>query len=96
MHKELCELLGNKNVYYQPPESIKLMYPCIIYSKASPSVKRANDRIYNDTNRYNIIHIDANPDSDTPDKILHHFQMCSFDRAYVSNNLNHNTLSLYY
>ena len=96
MHEELCELLGSKNVYFQPPETIKLKYPCIVYSKASPNIKRANDGIYKGTNRYNIVHIDVDPDSGMPDKILHHFQMCSFDRAYISNNLNHNALSLYY
>ena len=33
LHEELCSVLGSRNVYFQPPETIKLTYPCIIYSK---------------------------------------------------------------
>ena len=96
LHEELCEILGSKNVYFQPPENIKLNYPCIVYSKSRPDLKRANDSIYKYTNCYSIIYMDTNPDSDIPDKILYHFPMCGFDRAYTSNNLNHNALTLYY
>ena len=28
--KALIELLGSNNVYFQPPESIKIDYPCIV------------------------------------------------------------------
>jgi hypothetical protein len=31
-----------------------------------------------------------------PNRILNHFQLCSFDRTYVADNLNHFVLTLYY
>lgn len=96
LHEELCDLLGTRNVYFQPPESIKLSYPCIVYSIAGASEKRANNKIYNCRDRYEAIVIDYDPDSDIPDKIRYHFPMCTFDRVYQSENLNHTVFKLYY
>ena len=33
LHELLCEKLGSRNVYFQPPESIKMKYPAIVYSR---------------------------------------------------------------
>lgn len=96
MHGELCEILGTSFVYFQPPESVKLKYPCIIYSRSTPSKRNANDRPYMNTNRYDGTVIDSNPDSDIADKIVNHFPMCTLDRVYTSNNLNHFSFTLYY
>lgn len=96
LHEELCEILGSRNVYFQPPESIKMKYPAIRYSRSGVDVKRANDRIYNNTNRYEVIVMDLDPDSDIADRLLAHFQMCSIDRFFTADNLNHTILTLYY
>ena len=34
LQAKLEELLGSRNVYYQPPETLKIEYPAIIYSKS--------------------------------------------------------------
>lgn len=94
LHEELCAILGTKNVYFQPPS--RMNYPCIRYSLGRVDHMRANDKIYKNTNRYEIIVIDQNPDSDICSKILAHFQMCSFERFYTADNLNHWVLTLYY
>lgn len=96
LHEELCDLLESRNVYFQPPESVKMKYPCIKYSLSGVNAKRANDEIYQSTNRYELIVIDPNPDSDIWQKILKRFPMCSFDRPYVADNLNHFALTLHY
>ena len=96
LHEELCEILGTKNVYFQPPESVKMNYPCIVYSRSGIDSKRANNGIYNSTNQYDVTVIDYDPDSEIPDKLLKHFQMCRFSRAFTSDNLNHTALTLYY
>lgn len=96
LHEEFYTILGTMNVYFQPPSSVKMKYPCIRYKKAKPDLKRANDKIYGKTNRYEVTVIDYDPDSNIPDKILEHFQMCSWDREYSSDNLNHTVLTLYY
>lgn len=96
LHEELCNLLGSRNVYFQPPESVKLVYPCIVYTKSFVSVRSANNRVYKTDVQYQITVIDYDPDSDIHSRILNYFPMCRFDRAYTSDNLNHNVLTLHY
>ena len=96
LHEELCVLLGSRNVYFQPPESLKLKYPGIVYYRSGVSKLNADDRMYKNTTEYTITIIDSNPDSEIPDQILNHFPMCRFDRSYTSDNLNHYVLTLYY
>ena len=96
LHEELCRLLGSRSVYFQPPSSVLMNYPCIKYSLSGIDSKPANDAKYNSINRYELIIIDHNSDSDIHVRILNHFQMCRFDRAYVADNLNHFVLTLYY
>lgn len=96
LHEELCGLLGSQNVYYQPPASFKMSYPCIVYSRSGINKRNADDRMYKSVNEYGIIVIDRDPDSMIPDHILEHFAMCRFDRFYTSDNLNHFSLTLNY
>ena len=96
LHEELCNILGSRNVYYKPPESVKMKYPCIRYYKSGISQLKANDKQYKATNQYEIVVIDHNPDSDIHEKILAHFSMCNYDRGYVADNLYHNILTIYY
>lgn len=95
LHQILVNMLGSDNVYFQPPESLKLKYPCIIYSLSDDIVSHANDEKYLRRKRYNVMVIDKNPDSLIPDKI-DTLQYCSFDRFYISDNLNHFVFNLYY
>lgn len=95
LHEDFCQLLGNSNVYYQPPTSVSMNYPCIRYTKARPDLKRADDRVYRNTACYEVTVIDHDIDSPIPDKILELYPMCSFDRVYPANNLYHFVLTLY-
>ena len=96
LHEELCGLLGSRNVYFQPPESLKLNYSCIVYALSGIDRNNANNKAYKTDKRYELTIIDYDPDSELPDKILMHFPKCSFDRMFVSDNLNHWFLTLYY
>lgn len=90
------EILGSRNVYFQPPPTVKMQYDAIRYELSGKDIKRANDRIYQTTNQYNGVFITRDPDTTIPDDILSHFQMCSFGRPYTSDNLNHYPFTLYY
>ena len=46
LQTKLEELLGSRHVYYQPPESLKMEYPAIRYSKNDIRVDRANNNSY--------------------------------------------------
>lgn len=95
LQSELETLLGNRNVYCQSPESVKMNYPAIQYSKKRPNVKRANNAIYSSLSCYEIIVIDRNPDNPVIEKLLS-LPYSSYDRHYVSDNLNHDVITLYY
>lgn len=95
LHQELVSILGKTNVYYQPPESIKLEYPCIIYSRSNIKSTFANNDIYKQDDSYEVIVLDKNPDSEIVDKISK-FNNAKFNRHYVSNNINHDVFTIYY
>lgn len=96
LHEELCAALGSRNVYFQPPESVKMNYDAIRYWLSGKSLRRANNKIYNSTNRYDGVVITRNPDTTIPDEILSRFEMCSFGRPYTADNLNHYPFTIYY
>ena len=96
LHEELCELLGSRNVYFQPPESVKMSYDAIRYWLSGKDLKRANNRIYCKTDEYSGVVITRDPNTTLPDEILEHFEMCSFGRPYITDNLNHYPFTLYY
>lgn len=95
LQKKLEELLGYNHVYYQPPESLKIEYPAIVYSKSKIETKKANNSTYSKKIRYDIIVIDKRPDNPVIDKLME-LPYCSYDRPYKSDNLNHDSLTLYY
>ena len=96
LHEELCRVLGTNNVYYDPPASVKMKYPCIRYSKGAPDLKRANNRVYRNTECYEGVVIDTNPDSKIPSKLLENFQMCRIGKSYFAENLYHTPFTIYY
>ena len=101
LHERFIDVMGTKTekesrVYFKPPASKNMEYPCIRYSRSAPDTKRANNKIYNTTNCYEVIVIDPNPDSEIPNEILNRFEMCSFVDEYTADNLNHTVLKLYY
>lgn len=91
----LEELLGSKNVYYQPPESIKMQYDAIRYSKKNIHVTHANNAKYSMRDCYELIVIAKRPDNPVIKKLLA-LPYCSYDRHYVADNLNHDVLTIYY
>lgn len=95
LQTKLEELLGSKNVYYQPPENLKMEYPCIRYSKSRISSRHADNMKYVNKISYDIMVIDKHPDNVVIEKILE-LPLSSYDRHYVSDNLNHDVIRLYY
>lgn len=92
----LKELLGSENVYFQPPESRRLSYPCVIYSRTNADVQFADNKSYTFSYRYQIIYIDQYPDSDFPVRLIKRLPKCTYDRHYTADNLNHEVFNLYF
>lgn len=95
LQDKLVEILGSKNVYFQPPESVKLKYPCIIYEWTNEKSAFADNRPYNRQRSYTVTVIDRNPDSEIPSKIAD-LPKCRFSRAYPADNLNHYIYNLFW
>jgi hypothetical protein len=94
--KGILEELGlSKNVYFQPPASYKMSYPCIRYALSSESPFHANNKPYVVKKKYTITVIDKDPDSPIPDKVAM-LPGCRFDRPYESNNLHHFVFTINY
>ena len=91
----LENVLGSRNVYFQPPESVKLKYPCVIYEKADIETVKANNNDYLLNERYTVTYITDDPDSELTYEFLK-LPYCSYDRRYVTNNLNHEVFTIYH
>lgn len=95
LQSKLEELLGSRNVYYQPPENLKISYPAIIYSKRDIDSTHANNINYVNFTSYSIIVVDRKPDNPVILKILE-LPLSRYDRHYISDNLNHDSINLYF
>jgi len=91
----LVDLLGSDNVYFQPPPSVVMAYPCIVYKRYSAKTIFSDNQPYRNVKRYVVTVIDSDPDSDIPDKVAQ-LPLCSFYRNYTADDLNHDVFYLYY
>lgn len=91
----LEDLLDSSEVHFQPPANIEMHYPSIVYSLDDEWRVYADNAIYNKIKRYLVTVITDDPDSDIPDQVSA-LPMCSFDRFYPADNLNHYVYNLYF
>lgn len=95
LHEELVNILGTRNVYFQPPSNVRMKYPAIVYKRDSIDMKHANDATYLSTVGYLITVIDEDPDSEVVKK-LSKFPKTKFVQHFVQDNLNHDIFVTYY
>lgn len=95
LQTKLEEVLGSDHVYFQPPSSVRMKYPAIVYSRTSGDTTFADNIPYRFMHRYQITLIDPDPDSEILDRIAQ-LPYCVMDRHYVADNLNHDSFQLYY
>lgn len=88
-------ILGTKNVYFQPPATLVMKYPAIVYSRSDIENFHADNRVYAQKVAYQVTVIDKNPDSEYVKKISM-LPLCIYDRHYTSDNLNHDVFTIYY
>lgn len=95
LHAKLVEILGSNNVYFQPPSTIRMNYPAIVYSLSPIRNSFANDSVYSQTDIYEITVIDKNPDSEIFRKVSQ-LPKCKNDRNFPADNLNHYVFTIHY
>lgn len=99
LHDVLCKTLSCPNrgdecrAYFQPPASIKMKYPSIVYALDNIENAFANDGVYLSSRKYSITVIDPDPDSSLVDNVAA-MPACRFNRHYTKDNLNHDVFTL--
>lgn len=91
----LENLLGSRNVYFQPPASVRMEYDAIVYSRKNFENKFADNSVYKQDIAYEVTVIYEDPDSELPKKISQ-LPKCRFDRHFETDNLNHDVYTLYF
>lgn len=96
LHEKFCTILGTRNVYFQPPESLKIKYDAIIYKVSDRNDLRADDTLYRGLTAYEVIFITRDPDSKIPDMMLGCFTYVRHERTFTDDNLHHEVFRIYY
>ena len=95
LHHILEDTLGSKNVYFEPPESFKLTYPCIVYYLNGHYERPADNNQYNLKKQYSMTYITQKADDDMVDK-LERLRYCGLIRPYTASNLHHYAYTIFY
>lgn len=93
-HTILTSLDPDIKVYFQPPASVKLEYPCIIYKRSSIDSKHAGNKPYVLTDIYTVTVMTKDPDSLLP-KAVASLEGSRFDRYYPADSLHHNVFNIH-
>lgn len=91
----LSAIPGVTKAYFQPPASLSMSYPCIVYERDSADTKFGNNLSYRYTKRYQVTVIDRDPDSAIPDAVAK-LPMCTSSRHFTADNLHHDVFTLYF
>lgn len=83
------------HVYHQPPKSVKMEYPCIVYKMSGIPGEHADNLRYFEHRSYQLTVIDTDPDSKLREKVAK-LKWCRYIRSYVSENLHHFVFEINY
>lgn len=81
-------------VYFQPPEKVRMEYPCIVYARGSFATEFANDLPYIVDHNYTVTYMDRDPDSPMIEKLLS-LPGCVHTTHFAKSGLNHDVFSIY-
>lgn len=83
------------NVYYQPPSTVRMTYPCIRYTFEGFGSKNANDKKYLLREHYQAIDMYYDPDDHKRQEILAAFEYVTFGNTYTADGLHHDVYEIY-
>lgn len=95
LNEILCEVLGSRNVYFQPPSNLKMRYPAIRYKRTGFDTLNADNKAYRRMGVYELIVISTDPDNPVVPKLLD-LPYCSYVRPYQADGLYHDVLTIKY
>lgn len=95
LHNILKGILGSDHVYFQPPESVQMQYPAIVYERDTARTQFADNVPHRFTLRYKVTVISREPDSDFHLKIAK-LPMTTYERHFTTANLHHDVLNTFF
>lgn len=95
LKKVLEEILGSKEVYFQPPPNIKMEYPAIIFEREDIQNTFADNLVYRQAIAYKVTVMDKNPDSEIVKRVSQ-IPTARYVQFFVTNNLNHDIFIIFY
>lgn len=96
LQAELSKIENVKQVYWDPPESLKLEYPCIVVSQSNVFKRFANNGRYIRIPGYDVMVIDPDTDSEIYLEVLNRFKYCDEKVPFEADGLSHWPLLIYY
>ncbi len=96
LHETLVNMLGSRNVYFQPPEGQTLKYPCIIYEFNSPDTRNADNKKYIVVKKYHVKHIYKKLSDSLEGSFFDVFMMVSHDNRMIADSMYNDDYTLYY
>lgn len=82
------EVDGVHHVYYQPPESVKMSYPCFVYKLNTVNQTYGSDKPYLYCNEYLVTYITRDPEP-VMVEMVKPLPQVRYDRHFTANNLHH-------
>lgn len=96
LQAHLEELLGSRNVYFQPATNTKINYPCIVYRLEEYADKYADNKRYISFKKYIITHIYHKYSSNLHEQFRNSFMFLDGPKPAVADGLYHDVYTLYY
>lgn len=72
-----------------------MQYPCIVYQRDSARTEFAGNMPYHYTQRYQVTLISRDPADETLARLTDQ-PMCTYNRFFVADDLNHDVFELYF
>lgn len=94
LRKVMKDIVGVENVYFQPPANLLMKCPAIRYERSDIDNRPADDRPYSQYTFYDVTVIDEDPNSLLVYAVAS-LPRCKFGRHYKSDNLNHDTFTIF-
>lgn len=97
---ELIAFLESTNtgkVYFQPPSSVRLEYPCWVIERTTSYQPKAGDLTYLFRPGYKLMYINRDePDPEILPMLGRNLSHVNYQNHYVADNLHHDVYNIYY
>ena len=91
------ESTNTGKVYFQPPSSVQLNYPCWVVERVGAFQPKANNKTYLFQASYKCMYMNRDePDPEVLRIIPQRYECCKYQNHYVADNVHHDVFLIYY